>query len=71
MFVVNKKELFVENSEMYVTKSRNISNLHLLPPNVTVFQKGSQYFGIKAYNGLPYIIKRRPKSKNQFKKALL
>jgi hypothetical protein len=63
--------LFAENSEMYTTVTRNSSNLHLPSSNLTVFQKGSQYFGIKVYNSLPSNIKQMSKSKNQFKKALL
>jgi hypothetical protein len=71
MFVVNDMELFAENSEMHTTATRNSSNLHLPSFNLTVFQKGSKYFGIKVYNSLPGNIKQMSKSKNQFKKALL
>jgi hypothetical protein len=71
MFVVNNMELFAENSEMHTTITRNSSNLPLPSSYLTVFQKGSQYFGIKAYNSFPGNIKQRSKSKNQFKKALL
>jgi hypothetical protein len=48
MFVVNKMELLVENSEMYTTKIRNSSNLHLPSSNLTVFQKGPLYFRIRS-----------------------
>jgi hypothetical protein len=71
MFLVNKMELFVENSEMYITKTINSSHLLLPSSTLTVFQKGSQYFGIKVNNGLPDNIKHESRSKNQFKKALL
>jgi hypothetical protein len=64
-------ELFSENSEMHTTVTRNSSNLHLPSSILTVFQKGSQYFGIKVYNSLPGNIKQLSKRKSQFKKALL
>ena len=71
MFVVDNKELFVENLDLYATKTRNSSNLHVPFSNLTVFQKGPQYFGIKVYNSLPDNIKLLSGNKNQFKKALL
>jgi hypothetical protein len=71
MFVVNNIELFAENSEMHTTVTRNSSNLHLPSSNQTIFQKGSQYFGINVYNNLPGNVKWLSKGKNQFKEALL
>jgi hypothetical protein len=71
MSVVNNMELCAENSEMHTTVTRNNSNLHLPSSKLTVFQEGSQYFGIKVYNSLPGNIKQLSKSKNQFKKASL
>jgi hypothetical protein len=71
MFVVKNKNLFVENSELYATKTRNSSNLHLPLSNLTVFQKGLLYFGIKVYNSLPGNIKQLSRNKNKFKKVLL
>jgi hypothetical protein len=70
MFVVNNKNLFVENSELYATKTRNSLNLHLPLSNLTVFQC-LQYFAIKVYNSLPGNIKQLSGNKNQFKKVLL
>jgi hypothetical protein len=52
MFVVNKMELFVENSEMYTTKTRNCSNLHLPSSNLIVFQNAHsilEYRSIMAF----------------------
>jgi hypothetical protein len=71
MFVVNNKNLFVENSELYAIKTRNSLNLRLLLSNLTVFQKGPQYFGIKVYKNFPGNIKQLSGNKNQFKKVLL
>jgi hypothetical protein len=70
-FVVNNKNLSSENSELYATKTRNNSNLHLPSSNLTVFQKGPEYFGIKVYNSLPGNIIQLSGNKNQFKKVLL
>jgi hypothetical protein len=64
-------ELFAENSKMHTIVIRNSSNLHTPSSNLNVFQKGTQYFGIKVYNSLPSNIKQLSMSKNQFKKALL
>jgi hypothetical protein len=64
-------EFFVENSNMYATVTRNSLNLHFPISNLTVFQKGPQYLGIKVYNSLPSDIKQMSKNKKQFKKALI
>jgi hypothetical protein len=73
MFVVNNMELFTENSNMYEIATRNNSNFHLPLSNLTVFQRGPQYLGIKVYNSLPNNIKQlsRNKNTNKFNKALL
>jgi hypothetical protein len=71
MFVVNSMELFIEGSEMYKVVTRNGSNLHLPSSNLTVFQKGPQYLGIRVYNGLPSNIKQLSRNKNKFEKALI
>jgi hypothetical protein len=71
MFVVNNMELFAENSELYATVTRNSSNLHFPVSNLTVFQKGPQYFEIKVCNSLPSNIKQLSSNKKQFKNALL
>jgi hypothetical protein len=71
MFVVNNMELFAENSEMYKTVIWKSSKLHLPSSHLTIFQKCSQYFGIKFYNGLPGNIKQLSKSTNPFKNTLL
>jgi hypothetical protein len=71
MFVVNNMKLFAENSELYATVTRNSLNLHFPISNLTVFQTGPHYFGIKVYNSLPSNIKQLSSNKKQFKKALL
>jgi hypothetical protein len=64
-------DLFVINNDKYTTETRNSSNLYFPLSNITVFQKGPQYFGIKVYNNLPGKIKQLSSNKNQFKKTLL
>jgi hypothetical protein len=71
MFVVNNMDLFVINFDKYTTVTRNSSNLHFPLSNLTIFQKGSQYVGIKVYNSLPHNMKQLSGNKNQFKKELL
>jgi hypothetical protein len=62
---------FVINFDKYTTATRNSSNLYFPLSNLTVFQKGPQYTGIKVYNNLPDNIKQLSSNKSQFKKALL
>jgi hypothetical protein len=71
MFIVNNMKLFTENSDMYEIVTRNSSNLHLPLSNLTLFQKGPQYFGIKVFNSLPSNIKQLSTNKNQFNNGLL
>jgi hypothetical protein len=68
MFVVNNMELFAENSELYATVARNSSNLHFTISNLTAFQKGPQYFGIKVYNSLPSNMKQLSNNKKHLRK---
>jgi hypothetical protein len=53
-----------------LSKSKD-SNLYFPISNLTVFQKGPQYFGIKVYNSLPSNIEQLSSNKKPFKKALL
>jgi hypothetical protein len=71
MFVVGNMEIIVENSRLYTKVTRNSLNLHLPLSNLTVFQMGLQYIGLKIYNSLPGNVKQLSRNKNQFKKALL
>jgi hypothetical protein len=71
MLVVNNKNQFVANSDVYSTKTRNRPNLYLPLSNLSVFQKGPQYSGIEVCNNLPDNIKQLSGNNNQFKKVLL
>jgi hypothetical protein len=71
MFAVNNRDSFTTNTNKYKIVTGNSSNLYFPLTNLTIFQKGPQYFGIKVYNNLPDNIKQLPGNKNQFKKAVL
>jgi hypothetical protein len=70
-FVFNNRDLFATNTDKYKRVTRNSLNLYFPLTNLTIFQKGSQYFGIKVYDNLPDNIKQLSGNKNQFKKAVL
>jgi hypothetical protein len=70
MFIVNNRNLFLGNAELYMIKTRNSLNLH--PPllHLTKYQKGIYYAGIRVFNHLPTFIKRIADDKKVFKKTL-
>jgi hypothetical protein len=57
MFVINNKDLFLTNSNHYGISTRQANNLHLPQANLTLYQKGVHYSGIKIFNSLPIEIK--------------
>jgi hypothetical protein len=71
MFMVNNWGMFVINSDMYSTWTRNCSNLHLPSANLSIYQKGTQFIGIKLFNNLRTYIKKLSGNINLFKKTLL
>jgi hypothetical protein len=70
LFVVDNGDYFKVNSEIHDINTRN--KLHLHPPisNLSVYQKGTHYSGIKAFNSLPPQVKDSSHNRNQFKRAL-
>ena len=70
LFVVKNKDLFTTNQESHNINTRCNINLH--PPicNLTLFQKGVQFSGIKLFNHLPPNIKSISNKINLFKPAL-
>ena len=68
--MVKNKELFITNQEIYNINKRFNINLH--PPicNLTLFQKGVQFSGIKRFNHLPPNIKTLSNEINLFKPAI-
>ena len=57
MFVVKNRNLFLNNAELYTTKTLNSSNLHPPLSHLTKYQKGVHYAGIRLFNHLLTSIK--------------
>jgi hypothetical protein len=58
IFVIKKnKHLFYTNNHVHSVHTRFKTNLHLPTANLTKFQKGVFYSGIKTFNKLPHNIK--------------
>ena len=57
MFVVQKKNLFLTNNENHNLDTRQRNNLYLPQANLTIYQKGAYYSGIRIFNNLPLEIK--------------
>ena len=57
MFVVQNKNLFSRNIENHNIDTRQRNNLYLPQENLTIYQKGSYFSGIKIFNNLPLEIK--------------
>ena len=70
LFVAENVDYFRLNSEIHGFNTKNKSNLHLPPSNLTLFQRGPYYPGIKAFNNLPTYVKNLLQTKKQFKRAL-
>lgn len=70
MFVVQNKNFFLENNENHNFDTRQRKNLHLPQTNLTIYQKGAYYSGIKIYNKLPLEIKNTAGNQKKFKTAL-
>jgi len=70
LFVIDNGDYFKLNSETHNINTRNKSNLHLPISNLSVYQKGTYYTGIRVFKGLPSQIKELCHNRNQFKLAL-
>ena len=57
MFVVQNKTLFLTNTENYNLDTRQRNNIYLSQTNLTIFQEGAYYSGIKIFNHIPLEIK--------------
>jgi hypothetical protein len=70
-FLVTKnKDQFLSNSRVHKMNTRQTFDLYIPTANVTIYQKGVYYLGIKIYNHLSTAIKDLSDDKNQFKLAL-
>jgi hypothetical protein len=56
LFVVENKELYTLNQNIHNINTRCNVNLHPAVGNLTVFQKGVYFSGIKLFSHLPYLL---------------
>jgi len=70
MFVVNIRNLFLDNEKLYTIKTRNSYNLRPPLSHLTKHQKGVHYVGIRIFNYLPASIKSIANETKEFKKTL-
>jgi hypothetical protein len=70
MFVVQSKNLFLTNNENHNLDTRQRNNLYLPQANLTIYQKGAYYSGIRIFNNLPLEIKNAAANQKKFKIAL-
>ena len=70
MFVAKNKELFVSNERVHNFPTRSHDDLHLPNANLTAFQKGVYFSGVKIYNNLPNDLKKTFHNIYRFQKAL-
>ena len=68
-FVSTNRELFVNNTVIHNFPTRN-QDLHPPIANLSVFQKGVYFSGIKIYNNLPMRIEQLSHDTLKFKKAV-
>jgi hypothetical protein len=69
--MANNREQFKSNSQIHTINTKhNNNNLHYPTCNLTAFQKGTYYLGIKVFNSLPPSIKNTVIDMKQFKFAL-
>jgi hypothetical protein len=70
MFVLQNKTLFPSNIDSHSIDTRQGQNLYLPQANLTIYQKGAYYVGIKVFNKLPIEIKNTSNNLKKFKVAL-
>jgi len=70
LYVVNNKHLFTKNTEVYNHNTGSANNFCLPITNLTKYQKGAHYAGIKSFNLLPTYTKCVANEIQGFKSAL-
>jgi hypothetical protein len=70
MLTVKNRDCYISNSDVHTCNTRFNHNLHLPVANLTIFQKGGWYSGIKLYNHLPPMLKQLSHDTPKFKFAL-
>ena len=69
-FFTGNQEKFQTNSSVHNINTRNKHRLHRPVANLSCFQKGASYYGIRIFNSLPQNITNLKNEKTQFKVAL-
>jgi len=70
LFVTKNKHQFLSNSQVNKINTRQTLDVYVPTANLTIYQKGVYYSGIKIYNHLPTAIKELSDDKNKFTLAL-
>ena len=70
IFTIKKKHLYNENIQIHSVHTRFKTNLHPPIANLTKFQKGVYYSGIKIFNNLPHDIRDLVNEITLFRNAL-
>ena len=71
MFVVQNKNLFSMNIKNHHIDTRQRNNLYLPQANLTIYQKGAYYSGIKTFNNFSMDIKNVADNIKKFQIALI
>jgi hypothetical protein len=70
MFVVQHKDLFITSMDNHNLETRQSNNLCTPQVNLSVYQKGAYYSGVKIFNKLPSNIKNVNGNITKFKTTL-
>jgi hypothetical protein len=70
LFMIRNKNKFLVNSEIHHIDTRQHANLHQPSVNITKYQKGVYYLGVKVFNMLPSYIKTEFDNPKKFKVVL-
>lgn len=70
LFVIDNKGHFRRNSEIHHINTRNKSSLHQPLSNLSIYQKGAYYTGIRVFNSLPPQIRELSHNRHHFKHIL-
>jgi len=65
-FVIKNKDLFTTDNEIHTLCTRQHRNFHQPSVNLTKYQTGVFYMGIKIYNSLPSYIKNESNNYKKF-----
>jgi hypothetical protein len=70
LYMMNNKQLFMDNSKVHNYNTRISNDLHLPTATLTRYQRGAYYSGVKIYNQLPAYITNVDNDTRVFKKTL-